>query len=86
MKAINHYVVVDKIKEEPKKIAGLIITDNIDEEGRYAKGVVVSAGNLVEGINDGDTIRYDKHAGHAITWQDNVYYVIKVSDIIIIDN
>jgi co-chaperonin GroES (HSP10) len=85
MKAINYYLVVDKIKEEPKKIAGLIITEKTDEEGRYAKAKVVSAGNLVEGVKDGDLITYDKHAGHAITWKDSVYYVIKIQDIIIVE-
>ena len=85
MKAINYYLVVDKIKEEPKKIAGLIITEKTDEEGRYAKAKVISAGNLVEGVKDGDLITYDKHAGHAITWKDSVYYVIKINDIIIVE-
>ena len=28
MKAINHYVVVEKIKEAPKKIAGLELTED----------------------------------------------------------
>jgi len=84
MKAINYYLVIDKIKEEPKKIAGLIITEKTDEEGRYAKAKVISAGNLVEGVKDGDTITYDKHAGHAITWKDTVYYVIKINDVIIV--
>ena len=85
MKAINYYLVVDKIKEEPKKIAGLIITEKTDEEGRYAKAKVVSAGNLVEGVKDGDLVTYDKHAGHAITWKDSVYYVIRIQDIIIVE-
>ena len=84
MKAINYYLVIDKIKEEPKKIAGLIITEKTDEEGRYAKAKVISTGNLVEGVKDGDTITYDKHAGHAITWKDSVYYVIKINDVIIV--
>jgi co-chaperonin GroES (HSP10) len=86
MRAINYYLVVDKIKEEPKKIAGLIITEMTDEEGRYSKAKVISTGNLVEGVKDGDTIAYDKHAGHAITQDDKVYFVIKVSDIVLIDN
>jgi len=86
MKAINYYLVVDKIKEEPKKIAGLIITEKTDEEGRYSKAKVISAGNLVEGIKEGDIVAYDRHAGHAITRGDNVYFVIKVSDIVLIDN
>lgn len=86
MKAINYYLLVDKIKEEPKKIAGLIITEKTDEEGRYSKAKVISAGNLVEAVKEGDVICYDKHAGHAITQGENVYFVIKVSDIVLIDN
>ena len=45
MKAVNHYVIVDKIKTEQKKVAGLIMTENLDEDNRYLKGKVVSAGN-----------------------------------------
>nr|ASN63435.1 co-chaperonin GroES [uncultured virus] len=85
MKAVNYYVVVDKIKNEQKKVAGLIMTEDLDQDNRYSKGKVVSVGNLVEGVTDGDTIRYDKHAGHAITWKDTVYYVIKIQDVIIVE-
>lgn len=85
MKAINYYIVVDKIKEEPKKIAGLIVTEQTDQEGRYQRGKVISVGNLVEGITQDDIINYDKHAGHAVTWQDNVYYVVKFSDVVIVE-
>jgi len=38
MKAINHYIVVDKIKVEPKKVAGLIMTDETDQDNRYLRG------------------------------------------------
>ena len=85
MKAINYYVVVERIKDEPKKIAGLIITEQTDKEGRYHRGRVVSNGNLVEGINEGDIVCYDRHAGHAITWEENVYYVVKLADIVIVE-
>lgn len=85
MKAINYYVVVDRIKDKQKKIAGLIITEQTDKEGRYHRGKVVSKGNLVEGINEGDIVSYDRHAGHAITWEDEVYYVVKLADIVIIE-
>jgi len=85
MKAVNYYVVVDKIKNEQKKIAGLIMTEDLDQDNRYLKGKVVSAGNLVEGIKNGDTIHYDKHAGHGIQYKDKLYFVIKVSDIVLVD-
>jgi co-chaperonin GroES (HSP10) len=66
MKAINNYIIVDKIKTEPKTVAGLIMTDNTDVDNRYIKAKIISTGNLVEGLKDNDIIFYDKHAGHAI--------------------
>jgi co-chaperonin GroES (HSP10) len=85
MKAINHYLIVDRIKTEPKKVAGLIITENIDDEGRYIKARVESTGNLVEVIKDNDVVYYDKHAGHSIQYQEKLYYVIKACDIVLVD-
>ena len=85
MKAINYYVLVDKVKTEPKKVAGLIMTEDLDEDNRYIKAKVISTGNLVEGIKDGDVIHYDKHAGHGIQYKDNLYFVIKASDIVLVD-
>ena len=39
MQAINDYVIVDIIKEEPKKVSGLILTDETDESNRYKKEI-----------------------------------------------
>ena len=32
MKAINRYIVIKNIKTEPKKVAGLIMTDDTDDD------------------------------------------------------
>ena len=85
MKAINHYVIVDKIKTEPKTVAGLIMTDNTDVDNRYIKAKIISTGNLVEGLKDGDSIYYDKHAGHAITWENDLYQVIQSRDVVLVE-
>ena len=85
MKAVNTWVVVDNIKIEPKKVGGLILTENIDKDNRYIKAKVISAGNLVEGIKDGDVVYYDKHAGHGIDHSDKLYYVIQARDIVLVD-
>ena len=85
MKATNHYVVVNNIKEEPKKVAGLIMTDDTDVDNRYIKAKIISTGNLVEGLKDGDNIYYDKHAGHAITWKDDLYQVIQSRDVVLVE-
>ena len=62
MKAVNNYIIVENIKAEPKKVAGLILTEDIDEDNRYIKANVISTGNLVEGREDKDVVYYDKHA------------------------
>ena len=49
MKAVNHYIIIDLIKNEPKKVAGLILTEETDEDNRYLKGKVISIGNNVVG-------------------------------------
>ena len=85
MKAVNHYIIVKKIKTEPKKVAGLIVTDNTDEDNRYVKAKVISAGNLVEGIKNNDVVHYDKHAGHSIQYKDILYQVIRSGDVVLID-
>ena len=85
MKAINNYIVIKNIKTEPKKIGGLIMTEKTDVDNRYIKAKIISCGNLVEGLKDGDVIHYDKHAGHDISWNDNIYMVIRDRDVVLVD-
>jgi len=85
MKAVNHYLIIDMIKEEPKTIGGLILTDQTNEDNRYLKAKVISIGNNVEGIQENDIIYYDKHAGHGIQHKDKFYGVIKQQDVVLID-
>ena len=60
MKAINRYIIVKKLKPEPKKVAGLIMTDDTDVDNRYLKAKIISCGNLVEGLKDNDTIYHGR--------------------------
>ena len=85
MKAVNHYIIIEQIKEGPKKVGSLILTDDVNEDNRYLKGKVISIGNLVEGINENDVVYYDKHAGHGIQHKDKFYGVIKQMDVVLID-
>ena len=85
MQAINDYVIVDKIKEEPKKVSGLILTDDTDEDNRYKKAKIISVGDVVEIVKEGDTIYYDKHAGHDIGYNDELYRVIRMRDIVLVE-
>ena len=85
MKAVNNYIIVENIKNEPKKIGGLIMTEELDDDNRYIKANVISTGNLVEGIKDNDIVYYDKHAGHGVQYKDILYQVIRSGDVVLID-
>jgi co-chaperonin GroES (HSP10) len=85
MKAINYYIVVEKIKEEPKKVGGLELTEAQNSDVRYLKAKVISTGNLVQGITDGDIVWYDRHADHGIQFNEKLYYVLKAGDIVIVE-
>ena len=85
MKAVNNYIVVQKIKQGPKTVGGLILTEDIDKDNRYIKATAISVGNLVEGINEKDVVYYDKHAGHGVQYKDTLYQVIKSGDVVLVD-
>ena len=85
MKAVNNYIIVERIKQGPKKVGGLILTEDVDADNRYIKATVISTGNLVEGIKDNDVVFYDKHAGHGVQYKDILYYVIRSGDVVLID-
>jgi co-chaperonin GroES (HSP10) len=85
LKAINYFIIIDKIKEAPKKVGGLEITEKNNNDVRYLKARVISVGDKVEHIRDGDIIRYDKHAGHGIEWNEKLYQVITIGDVVIVE-
>tara|TARA_R110002012_G_scaffold59273_1_gene154787 strand:- start:924 stop:1181 length:258 start_codon:yes stop_codon:yes gene_type:complete len=85
MKAVNDYVIVDIIKEGPKKVGGFILTDETDETNRYRKANIISVGELVEVVKTGDIIYYDGIAGHDISYNDSMYRVIRSRDIVIVE-
>ena len=85
MKAVNYYIIIDIIKDEPSNIGGLILTEETDVDNRYSKAKVVSTGNLVEVVKKGDIIFYDKHAGHDIGYGDDLYRVIRRRDIVLVE-
>lgn len=84
MNAVNNYIIIEKIKEEPKKQNGLFLTESQNTDVRYLRGKVISVGNLVQGVTNDDIIYYDRHAGHGIEYADKLYHVIKQQDVVIV--
>ena len=85
MKAINNYLVVENIKEGLKEVGGLLLTEELDSDNRYLKAKIISTGNLVEGLKDGEIVYYDKRAGHGISYKEKLYHVIRSMDIVLVE-
>lgn len=85
MQAINYYLVIKKIKEAPKKVGGLELTEKQNSDVRYLRATVISVGDKVPHIKEGDVVRYDKHAGFGIEWEDELLLVVKAQDIVLIE-
>ena len=85
MRAVGIYLVVQEIKKAPTKTkGGLLLTDKVKEDIRYRQGVVKSAGSMVEGVNDGDSIYYDKNAGFNVEIGEDIFLVIRQQDVVIV--
>ena len=85
MQAINYFVVIEKIKEAPKTVGGLELTETQNSDVRYLKGKVISAGEQVSMLQEDDVVYYDKHNGHGIQWKDKLYHVLKLGDIVLVE-
>jgi len=85
MKAVNDYIVVERIKEQKTTSGGLLLTDDTDTDNRYKKARVVSVGNLADIIKVNTVVMYDKHAGHDIDYDSVMYRVIRLRDVVLVD-
>ncbi len=85
MKAVNNYILVEKEITGPKKVGGLILTEDLDVDNRYKKATIISVGEQVEVLKEGDVIYYDKHQGKGVDWNDKIYYVIRSGDVVLVE-
>ena len=85
MQAINYFVVIEKIKEAPKTVGGLELTETQNSDVRYLKGKVRSEGDQGSMLKKEDVVYYDKQNGHGIQWKDKLYHVLKLGDIVLVE-
>ncbi len=84
MKPIGKYIAIDPIKEKVKTSGGLILSSDDVQDFRYRKGVVIKVGTEVNSIKDGDTIFYDKGAGHTTMLDETVVTLIREPDVVVV--
>ena len=84
MKAIGSFVVIKKQPEEVKNKAGLIITEYVDKDIRYKLAEVISVGESVKGLQQGDKIYYDSAAGSDIRIDGEKFTVVPDRQIVVV--
>ena len=82
MIAIGNYIIVKDIAENIKKTAGGLELTEKHEEIRYKKGIVISSGPEVIKIDQ--KILYDKISGHDVEYDNEIYKVIALRDVVAI--
>tara|TARA_B100000212_G_C27127782_1_gene427751 strand:+ start:113 stop:364 length:252 start_codon:yes stop_codon:yes gene_type:complete len=82
---VGNNIIIQKEKQGISKTkGGLLLTEKTREDLRYNKAKVISIGNEVVGIKNNDNIFYDKHAGHDVEYNKEIYQVIKLQDVVIV--
>jgi co-chaperonin GroES (HSP10) len=85
MKAVGKYILIEPVKEkEVSTKGGLLLAESHREDIRYREAKVKTIGTLVQGIEDGDIIYYDRHAGFDMEVDKTMYKVIKESDVVVV--
>lgn len=85
MKAIGKCLIIDKLKEGTTTTkGGLLLAENQREDIRYIEAKVLSIGEEVVGVKEGDMIFYDRHAGHKIEIDKDTYHVIRLGDVVVV--
>ena len=85
MKAIGKNLIIQKIKEGTTATkGGLLLAENQREDIRYVEATVLHVGDEVVGVKENDSIFFDKHAGHKIEYDKEIYHIIKLGDVVVV--
>ena len=85
MRAIGKNIVITPVKENDTTTqGGLILAESHREDIRYRMADIIEVGGDVTGVNKGDKIYYDRHAGFGIEINKEQYKVIKEQDVVIV--
>ena len=83
MRAVGHFIIIEEFPEEVKETkGGLILNEKVREDIRYRKGKIISLGESIDFLKEGEAIMFDRSAGHKTDVLDKEYKVITVRDVV----
>ena len=86
MRAVGRNLIIKKANQEgiTKSKGGLLLNKQAREDIRYIEAEILSIGEEVQGLKKNDKIFYDRHAGHQIEIDKEIFHVIKSSDVVVV--
>jgi len=85
MRAIGDNLIITPLQQGVEKTkGGLLLTHSQREDIRFEKAKVLTQGEDVKGVNEGDEIYFDSRAGHKIEINKDTYHVIKLRDVVVV--
>ncbi len=87
MKAIGRNIIIRKEKEGTTETkGGLLLAETQREDIRYTKATIVSTGDegAAAGLKKDSKVYFDRHAGHKIEVEKEIYHLIKLQDVVVV--
>ena len=84
MKAVGRYILVKEVQESHKSQGGLLLTSKDTVGMMYRKGEVVSFGDGVTYLKEGDDIYYNKLTTHEVRIGEDLYTVVQDKDVVVV--
>lgn len=84
MKARQGFLIIEPIKEEVKTSSGFIHSGNDANNMKASKAKVISFGDKVEGINEGDIVLYAKGRSFPIVIDGETRTMITDNDLLVV--
>jgi|TARA_R110002012_G_scaffold90794_1_gene221721 co-chaperonin GroES (HSP10) len=86
VKAIGNYIVVKpEVEQTITTKSGLMVSAQDKSQIRYARGGVVSIGEMIDTIKVQDIVWYDKHNGHPARINGEAYIVVSLSGVVVVE-
>ena len=82
MKALGNYVVVKPVSEQIES-KGVLLSANSEKNVTNLPGVVITVGNGVKDLQEGDKVYYKKVAASAIRVGEEVYDIMEQNHVVL---
>lgn len=83
MKAILNNIIIKPFYEEIKTEEGIISEKS--EKHHFSKGKVISKGELVDNLNEGDIAWYNKHRANNIKIKGENFDIMNINNIFVVE-